>query len=65
MLLCMCNVLESCENYNKATGSLWNCYGDEPSYDFLYSNSESFKYKAGITGNIYNRDVGVANYNVN
>ena len=37
----------------KATGSLWNYYRDEPS-DPLSTNSESFKYKASITGNTYN-----------
>ena len=35
--------------YRKTTGSLWNCYRDEPSNP-LSSNSESFKYKTSITG---------------
>ena len=35
------------------TGSLWNYYRDQPS-DPLSTNSESFKYKTSITGNIYN-----------
>ena len=39
------NLLEYSKNYRKATGSLWNCYRDEPSIS-LSSNSESFKYKA-------------------
>ena len=39
------NLLEYGKNYRKATGSLWNCYRDEPSIP-LSSNSESFKYKA-------------------
>ena len=37
----------------KTTGSLWNYYRDEP-IGSLSSNSESFKYKTSITGNIYN-----------
>ena len=45
----------------KATGSLWNYFRDEPS-DPLSSNSESFKYKASITGNTYNVGDGEAGY---
>ena len=45
----MYNFLEQGENYTKTTGSLWNYYRDEPS-NSLSSNSESFKYKTGITG---------------
>ena len=46
------NFLEYIKNYKKPTGSLWNCYRDEPSNP-LSSNSKSFKYKASITGNTY------------
>ena len=49
----MYNLLEYSKNYRKTTGSLWNYYRDEPSNP-LSSNSESFKYKTGITGNTYN-----------
>ena len=51
----MYNLLEYSKNYRKATGSLQNYYGDEPSNP-LSSNSESFKYKTSITGNTYNVD---------
>ena len=47
----MYNLLEYSKNYRKTTGSLWNYYRDEPSNP-LSSNSESFKYKTSITGNI-------------
>ena len=49
----MYKLLEYSRSYRKATGSLWNYYRDEPSNP-LFSNSESFKYKTNITGNIYN-----------
>ena len=45
----MYNLLEYSKNYRKTTGSLWNYYRDEPNNP-LSSNSESFKYKASITG---------------
>ena len=45
----MYKLLEFSKNYRKATGSLWNYYGDEPSNP-LSSNSESFKYNTSITG---------------
>ena len=51
----MYNLLEYSKNYRKTTGSLWNYSGDQPS-DLLSTNSESFKYKASITGNTYNVD---------
>ena len=46
----MYNLLEYSKNYRKTTGDLWNYYRDEPSNP-LSLDSESFKYKAGITGN--------------
>ena len=51
--MAMYNFLEYSKNYKKTTGSLWNCYRDQPSNP-LSSNSESFKYKISITGNAYN-----------
>ena len=58
------HLLEYNKNYKKATGSLWNYYRDEPS-DPLSSNSESFKYKTSITGNTYNIDEKITNYDGN
>ena len=45
----MYNLLEYSKNYKKTTGSLRNCYRDEPSNP-LSSNSESVKYKTSIVG---------------
>ena len=56
----MFNLLEYSKNYRKTTRSLWNYYRDEPSNP-LSSNSESFKYKTSITGNVYNLVAGDAN----
>ena len=58
------NLLKYSKNYRKATGSLWNYYRDEPS-DPLASNSESSKYKTGITGNTYNVGAGESGYDEN
>ena len=60
----MYNLLEYSKNYKKATGSLWNYYRDEPS-DHLSSDSESFKYKTGITGNTQNIGDGEEDYDAN
>ena len=54
-LMPMYNLLQYSKNYKKTTGSLWNYYRDEPSNP-LSPNSESFKYKASITGNTYEGD---------
>ena len=59
----MYNLLECSKNYKKA-GSLWNYYRDEQSNP-LSSNSESFKYKASITGNTCNVGNGSDHYNAN
>ena len=53
----MCNLFKYSKNYKKTTKSLWNYYRDEPSNP-LSSSSESFEYKASITGNTYNNDDG-------
>ena len=58
------NWLEYNKNYRKTTGSLRNYYRDEPRDPHSF-NSESFKYKASITGNTYNIGVGEANYDAN
>ena len=55
------NLLECSKNYRKATGRLWNYYRDEPSNP-ICSNSESFKYKTSITGNICNLVHGETGY---
>ena len=60
----MYNLLEYSKYYKKTTGSLWNYYRDEPSNP-LTTNSESFKYKTGITGNIYNVGDDDDNYDAN
>ena len=57
----MYNLLEYSKNYGKTTGSLWNYYRDEPNNP-VSSNSESFKYKTGITGNTQNLLAGDADY---
>ena len=54
----MYNLVEYSKNHEKATGSLWSYYRDEPSAP-LFSDSESFKCKTSITGNIYNIDENI------
>ena len=61
VLMPMYNLIEYSKNYRKTAGSFWNYYRDEPSNP-LSSNSESFKYKTNITGNIYNVGVGEEGY---
>ena len=60
----MYNLLEYSKKYTKATGSLWNYFREKPS-NHLSCNSESFKYKTSITGNIYNVGAGEAGYDAN
>ena len=60
----MYSLLQYSKNYRKTTRRLWNYYRDEPC-NLLSSNSESFKYKASITENIYNLVDGEADYNAN
>ena len=61
----MYNLLEYSKNYKKTTGSLWNCYRDEPSStiddnNITHSilNSESFDYETNFMEN------GVAHNNL-
>ena len=61
VVMSMYNLLEYSKNYGKTTGSLWNYYRDEPNNP-VSSNSESFKYKTGITGYTYNLLAGDADY---
>ena len=46
----MYNLIEYSNNYSKTSGSLWQYYKDEPNDNL--ANSESFKSKVKITGNI-------------
>ena len=64
IVMLMYNLLEYSKNYKKTIGSLWNYYRDELSNP-VSSNSESFKYKASITGNTYNIGVGENRYDAN
>ena len=65
----MYNLIEYSKNYRKTTGSLWNYYRDELSYDTndnnnlnkIVINSESFKYKTNITGSTYNVNERITN----
>ena len=65
----MYNLLEYSKNYSKTTGSLWNYYRDELTDDTNDNNNpnknaintESFKYKTGITGSTYNVDAIINN----
>ena len=45
----MYNLIEYSDNYSKTSGSLWQCYKDEPNDNL--ENSESFKSKVKIIGN--------------
>ena len=54
----MYNLLEYSKNYKKTTGSLWNCYRNEPSSTIVANkithsilNSKSFDYKANFMEN--------------
>ena len=65
MLKCQCKIwFNTAKITEKKTGSLWNYYRDEPS-DSLSSNSECFKCKTSIAGNIYNLGAGDTGYNAN
>ena len=54
----MYNLLECSKNYRKTTGSLWNCYRDEPNsravgnVNYSIKDSKSFNYKTSITGKL-------------
>ena len=69
----MYNLLEYSKNYRKTIRLLYNYYRDELSDDaddnnfdnIKVVNSDTFKYKNKITGNTYNVDAGVDDYDVN
>ena len=48
------NLIEYSNNYVKTSGSLWQCYRDEPNNNL--ANSESFKFKVKVTGKTPNND---------
>ena len=60
----MYNLLEYSKNYRKTTGSLLNCYRDEPNsgavgnINYSIKNSKSFDYKSSITGKLKSNNVG-------
>ena len=67
------SLLEYRNNYSKTSGSLWNYYRDEltdetndnngPNKNII--NSNSFKYKASITGSTYNVAATTEDYDAN
>ena len=71
----MYNLLEHSKNYRKTTGSLYNYYRDELTNDNIPANnvfnnirvvnSNTFKYKNKIIGNMYNVGAGAAGYDAN
>ena len=72
ILMPMYNLLEYSKNYRTTIGSLYNYYRDELTNDNNDNfanrnvvNSEAFKYKNKITGNIYNVDAGAEGYDIN
>ena len=44
------NLIQYSDNYSKTSGSLWQCYKDEPNYK-LSNLADSFKSKVKVTGN--------------
>ena len=72
-VMSMYNLLEYSKNYRKTIGSLYNYYRDELSDDagdnnfdnIKVVNSNTFKYKNKIIGNMYNVDAGAQGYDVN
>ena len=48
IVMSMYNLIEYSNNYAKTSGSLWQCYRDEPNMNL--ANSESVKFKVKITG---------------
>ena len=50
----MYNLIEYSDKYLKISGSLWQYYKDGPNINL--KDSESFKSKINITGNIHNND---------
>ena len=70
----MYNLLEYSKNYRKTIGSLYNYHRDELTDDpilganfnnIIVVNSNVFKYKNKIIGNMYNADAAAAGYDAN
>ena len=59
----MYNLIEYSKNHRKSTGSLFNCYRDEPNsgavgnINYSIKNSNFFDYKTGITGKVEGKNV--------
>ena len=62
----MHSLIEYSTEYRKATGSLWNCYRDEPNtglggdnnnVNYSIKDSKSFDFKTSITGKLENNNV--------
>ena len=57
------NLLQHSKNYRKTTGSLWNCYRDEPNngavgnINYSMKYSKSFNYKTSNTGKLEGKNV--------
>ena len=72
IVMSMYNLLEYRKNYRKTIGSLYNYYRDQLSYDaddnnfdnIKIVNSNTFKYKNKIIGNMYNVNAGADSYDV-
>ena len=73
IVMSMYNLLEYSKSYKKTIGSLYNYYRDELSDDaddnnfdnIKVVNSNTFKYKNKIIGNMYNVNAGADGYDVN
>ena len=73
IVMSMYNLLEYSKSYRKTIGSLYNYYRDELSDDaddnnfdnIKVVNSNTFKYKNKIIGNMYNVNAGADGYDVN
>ena len=73
IVMSMYNLLEYSKNYRKTIGSLYNYYRDELSDDaddnnfdnIKVVNSNTYKYKNKIIGNLYNVNAGADGYDVN
>ena len=62
IIMPMYNLLYYSKNYRKTAGSLWNYYRDEPNsgaqrnINYSIKDSQSFDYKASITGQLENNE---------
>ena len=60
IVMSLYNLLEYGKNYSKTSGSLWNCYKDEPNsgterkINYPIKDSKSFDFRTSITGKLKN-----------